>query len=589
VCNKIGGIYTVLSSKAVQAITTFGHANYLAIGPWTGTQPDTFAPAVEPSWLSPVLSQLRDQGYTIHFGSWLIDGSPQVVLIDWQPLVARNADLKRELWEYAKLDTLNTDFYDIDQPLLWSQAVAILVQALAATRGEQPTLFHGHEWWTSGAILRLQQAAEQGGPRVATVFTTHATVLGRALSSRGVDIYATLSTTNPDQAAADCNVTTKHQLERLAAQHATTFTTVSRITGREATQYLGRTPTTYTENGLDRALFPNYDELTLERARMRQQLNDFLEAYLFPSHQIDLDRAQLQFTMGRYEHHNKGYDTYIQALGRLNTHLKHEHDPRPVVAFLFIPGGHQGLAPETQQHLQLHAQLRQLLNQAGISQHHRSYRHMWDVGHARCDDTLALLPKLTRDRAVALVQRHATTAAVPVSPLTLSYPEESIITEATNAGLFNRAEDPVKLIWIPCYLDGFDPLFGTPLYNLVMGCDLGVFPSVYEPWGYTPMEGMIHGAPSITSDLAGFGIALDHLPNAATNPGFTILRRDGVSQEDAVATLATLLQQSLQTDARTYTDQRIAAYQAMKSFDWSELYAAYHTAYDHALRTVSPA
>jgi glycogen synthase len=592
VCNKIGGIYTVLASKAVHAQALFGRDNYLTIGPWTGQQPAVFQPTQTPQWLDPILEAMRKDGYTVYFGNWLIDGNPQTILIDWAPLLPKNAELKTQLWEYAGLDTLNTDFYDIDQPLLWSQAVAILVQRIATTRAESEnstehipkTIFHGHEWWMSGAILRLHQQAENGSVTVPTVFTTHATVLGRALSSRGVDIYATLLETDPVLAAKECNVTTKHQLEMLAARHATTFTTVSRITGREAAQYLGRTPTTYTENGLDLSLFPTYDELVLKRTQMREVLNQFIEAYFFPSYQFDVTNAQIQFTMGRYEHHNKGYDTHLAALGRLNTQLKHEVNPRTVVAFFFVPGGQHGVDPAAAQRMQLRQHLGRALAQSHTAQSHVQYHHLWQVGTKVCEDALSVVPPLLRERITNLVERYPGPAEVPISPFILQYPDDSIVQSAKAAGLLNRAEDPVKVVWIPSYLDGFDPLFGVPLYDLVSACDLGVFPSLYEPWGYTPMESIVHGVPCITSDLAGFGLAISHLPDYSTTmPGCTVIRRDATATEDSIANLATQLHQRLHQTNRDHNEARISAFQAMRHFDWKVLYPAYTKAYQHAI------
>ena len=336
VCNKVGGIHTVLTSKMSWAQKEFpGH--YFAVGPYfsEGT-PGEFQELALPPDLQKVADMVSPQGITLHYGTWNIPTTPPVLLIAWEGLVGKLNDLKSRYWERYQLDSLNTDFYDVDQPLLWSTAIGMVVEAYSAVHNE-PTIVHAHEWMSGGAILYLNSLAANS---VKTVFTTHATVLGRALSGQGISIYDDLHSIDPTEAAKTSGVTTKHQIEAFSAQNATVFTTVSQVTAEEAARFLGREADIITENGLNLEDFLPFDALSIRRQAIRTQLEEFVAAYFFPYYHIDLNATSYQFTMGRYEPHNKGYDVYLESLGQLNTQLKEEGSGQTVLSFFLVPGDH---------------------------------------------------------------------------------------------------------------------------------------------------------------------------------------------------------------------------------------------------------
>ena len=572
VCNKVGGIHTVLTTKLARAQAIFAD-RYIAIGPWQNQNP-TFHEDALPENFKKAAKKMGQQGIGIHYGHWLTDGQPATLLIDWQGFVPQVNSLKGTLWEEFKLDSLHTDFYDVDQPLLWSTAVGMVVKALAEEWG-QPVLFHGHEWLAAGAFLTLHTCKS-----VKSVFTTHATVLGRALSSEGTDIYSRLNEINPDDAAAQHGVTTKHQLEKLAATTATMFTTVSSLTGREATAFLGRKPDVITENGVDPLLFPSFDVLCDLHTEMREELHDFVSSYFFPSYQFDLRKTSYVFTMGRYETHNKGYDVLLESLAALNAKLKEKRNTETVVACFFVPGDAMGVRSEVPFQQTAHRHISNLLQNYTSLQQRELYLDLW--ANPDCTNSLSILPPHVLDQIKQLVLRLPHYDSVPLSPYQLRHPEQdAILSIAQHLGLNNTEDDRVKVLFFPAYFDGFDGIFNKSLYDIISGCDLGIFPSLYEPWGYTPMESLAMGIPAVTSNLAGFGLAVaEH----ADNKGIYVLERESHTDEETKDLLTQQLQDFLKRSDRDRLLKRMEAYQAVQAFSWDILYSKYLTTYTQAIR-----
>lgn len=579
VCNKVGGIHTVLATKLAHAKQAFDN-HYLSVGPWVGPNNLAFHQEEWPKEWAKLPAELADRGVTAYYGRWLIDGSPMTVLLDWNGLVPQLNQIKAKFWELYQWESMGSDFYDVDTPLLWSYSVGILAEALAKIEGK--VLLQAHEWMAGGAVLYLNQTKH---PDIKTVFTTHATVLGRALSSRGVKIYAELPETDPDQKARECNIVPKHQLEALSAQQANIFTTVSRLTGREAAVYLKRNPDYITENGLDMSLFPDVEAALALKKESRQQLVEFLTAYFYPSYRFPVQNAFLTFTMGRYETHNKGYDLYLSALKLLNEKYKAEikegkRDPesKALVALFLVPGDQIGVRPEVLRQLAVFAHAKDQLLNCYHNQEQILLESILD--RDRQVPTSELIPAQIQEEIRRLVLPLAHPDEVPISPMQLRNPgQDSISQIAKSLGLDNAEDDPVKVVFIPAYVDGFDGLFNKPLYNMVAGCDLGVFPSYYEPWGYTPMESLALLNPAITSDLAGFGIAVEQ---RGIDHGVWMLDRETVDDNTAAIKLAELIEAAYQTSDRDFLDLRLMAYQAAEKFDWNILFANYQEAYKAA-------
>jgi phosphorylase/glycogen(starch) synthase len=527
VCNKVGGMHTVVTSKLHQVQAEFG-SRYLAIGPYLAAQNPTFREEPLPVELQGVANALAEQGVHVHYGHWLISGEPATVLLDWQGLLPHLNDIKSTLWQRYQLDTLGSNFYDIDQPLLWSTAVGMFCR-LAAENDPTPLTVQVHEWMSAGTILEL---ATNQPTNVRTVFTTHATVLGRALCSQNVFIYDKLDKLNPAEEARRLGVGTKHHLEALAAQKATIFTTVSKITAEEGTAFLGRQPDVITENGLDLNTFPLFDTLAWQAKNVRQKIESFLQDYFAPSYALKTSNYVLHCTMGRYEVHNKGYDLYLQSLGEINQKLQGT-DEKGIIALFFVPGDYVTIRPEVSLMVSLH--------------------------------------RLTIDK----IPQFPSYLQVPASPYILRQGgQETITSLCKQYGLLNRQEDKVKVIFFPAYFNGLDGIFNEHIYNLVSACDLGVFPSLYEPWGYTPLEAIALGVPVVTSDLAGFGRAIGSNSSAV----FTIDRRHGDTSK-SLAQLTSTLNLSRTDTQRSWVERKITAYHTAQNYSWERLYSNYEKAY----------
>lgn len=577
VCNKVGGIYTVVTSKLAQTREAYPN-RYLAIGPYLGESSDnnpTFQAKETPEYLWPVFEEASNRGVNLHFGTWLVDGEPDAILVDWSPLVSKNGDFKKLYWEKYQLDSLNSDFYDVDQPMLWSTAIGIFAQIYHQKLNRLVDI-QVHEWMTGGSILYLRSQNEDlSGIRC--VFTTHATVLGRALCSRNIFIYDKFDQLEQDSQARSLGVITKHQIERISAQKAESFTTVSQITAEEATAFLGRKPDVITENGLDTESFPDFAELSIMRQKTRRLLEDFIAAYFFPSYRFDLSRTYLQFSIGRYEMHNKGYDLYLQALAELNQQLIREKSSKTIVSFFLIPGDAGPIRPETQNQLKVYRYIKQILDNLGNVESQKLYTDLCENRRPS-----ASLPNDTQAYLRQLMAHLSRDKNPEISPYYLNHPDQDqILNQAKAVGLNNSEEDRVKIVFFPIYFEGFDGIFNIPFYELLAGFDLGVFPSFYEPWGYTPMESLAMGVPAITCNLAGFGRSCEEKRkiNSYTDSGVMILNRRR-QESRSLNDLVDMLQLSIDETSREWLNRRISAYQIIQTYSWSLLFDAYKQAYN---------
>jgi len=498
VCNKVGGIYTVVASKARQMIKHYGDG-YIAVGPYFPKKAfGTFEEILPPEAIKNVFDRLRNDGIDCHYGNWLVTGSPKVILIDFTRFTEKTNNIKKEFWDNYGLDTLGTTYYDVDEPLIWSYAAGTMIAALSEVLDGQGVA-HCHEWLAGGALLRLKST------NVATVFTTHATMLGRTLVSDHVNIYDQLDTINPEAEAhrRGQGLWSKWQIEHLCANNADIFTTVSEITGIEATRLLGRKPEVLLFNGLDMAKFPTFEECSVRHKLFKSKLFEFIMYTFFPYYTFDLNNTLIFFLSGRYEFHDKGIDVFIRALGRLNDKLKDEKSNMTIVAFIFVPGNIRGIKAEMLENRTMFFDVHDFVHDDINDIANNIIRNI--IG-GRDVAKGALFDEDSMQEVKRKVLRFKKKGQPPVCTHDL-YDEnqDAILNTLINAGLDNMEDDKVKAIYYPIYLTGADGLLNVSYYESMQGGHLGVFPSIYEPWGYTPLEAAALGVPSITSDLAGFG------------------------------------------------------------------------------------
>ena len=127
---------------------------------------------------------------------------------------------------------------------------------------------------------------------------------------------------------------------------------------------------------------------------------------------------------------------------------------------------------------------------------------------------------------------------------------DPILRHYRHRGLFNGPEDPVKVIFHPEFVTATSPLFNLDYQQFVRGCHMGIFPSYYEPWGYTPMECVALGLPAVTTDLSGFGAYVQHhVPNAA-HQGICVLNRRTRGFEETTSNLVDYLMAFAQMNRR---------------------------------------
>ena len=520
VCNKVGGIYAVVSSKILEALAAFGE-NYFLLGPDLGNNPD-FEETDEPCWQE--LRQETDRrNLSCRFGRWNIPGRPKVILVGYRDRYDQS-QLLFSLWNRYGVDSISGG-WDYVEPVMFSTACGEVIEAACKALnipGDGPALAHFHEWMCGGGLLYLKANA----PYVGTVFTTHATMLGRSMAGSGFDIYKQMHQINPKHEAGAYNITAKCSMETASAREADCFTTVSRITADEAGVFLGRTPDVLTLNGLDLRVIPDYSRDRSLAAASRQRL---LEAAGRLLRRRLPEDTRIFLVSGRYEYHNKGIDVFLDALGMVNTALSQSQSN--VLALCAVMGGHSGVNADA-----VSGDPAKLPGQGGfwISSHH-----------------------------------------------VYNQPNDPILNACQRLGLDNRPENHVQVIFDPALLDGKDGFLNMRYEEVLAACDLGVFPSWYEPWGYTPQESAAHAVPTVTTDLSGFGIWVRS--SQRDKNGVTIICRRQTSYDESAASLRDVLLQYASLPEEQMQEHRHMVRHVAEGCSWEQFFPYYVQAYGLAL------
>ncbi len=561
ICNKVGGIYTVVSSKAQRMVERYGDG-YVAIGPYFPTKVvGAFEEKVPPDALKVSFDALKQEGIECHYGTWLIKGNPNTILIDTTRFAKHANGIKSFLWDTYKIDTLGTSWNDVDEPLVWAWAAGKLAEKLGG-------VCHCHEWLAGGALLYLKSHHASVG----TVFTTHATVLGRALASEG-RLYDVMDSVDADAEAAKYGqgLKAKFQIEKQSAKHADVFTTVSEITGIEAEKFLGRKPDVLLPNGLDMATYPTFEEVSIRHKRMKAKLFDFIIASFFPSYSFDLNNTLVYFIAGRAEFHDKGIDIFVKALGRLNDQLKAEHSDKTIVAFFFVPGAVRAIKQGLLESKTYYRDLKETITEDVDEIEHNLLQAL--ISGQPITEPRVFNEELRADMKRKLL-RFKRNGNPPVCTHEMQG-DDQILQAFSNAGLDNDADDRVKVIYYPTYLNGADGLLDMNYYDAMQGAHLGVFPSYYEPWGYTPLEAGALGVPSITTDLAGFGRFICKECTLPQNPGIWVLKRWKRTDEQVVEELTQTMHMYAILQKHHRIANKIAARQIADRADWSSFIERY--------------
>lgn len=527
VCNKVGGIYTVLSMRA-KTMQERLKDQIIFIGPDCTKDAENIYFKEDKSLFAEWVQVTNDEGLSIKVGHWDIPGLPIAILIDYTSFFAQKNEFYGNLWQQYKVDSLHA-YGDYDDSAMFSYAAAKVVESYYRhyLLNHKNVIFHANEWQTGFAALVLQYRV----PEIATLFTTHATGIGRSIAGNNKPLYGYLPAYNGDQMAGELNMESKHSIEKQTALHVDCFTTVSEITALECKELLDKPVDVVLPNGFEDDFVPKGVAFTNKRRAARKHLLHIAEALTGDT--LD-DDTLIVSTSGRYEFRNKGIDVFIEAMNRLN---HDENMQRKVVAFIEVPGWVANPRADLQERLLSGKKYETALEQPLLT--HRLHN----------EDT------------------------------------DSVLGMAQYLGLNNEKENRVKLIFVPCYLDGADGIVNKSYYDIILGNDLCVYPSYYEPWGYTPLESIAFKVPCITTDLAGFGLWVNGAKGKACEieDGVKVIHRTDDNYSEVAESIKETILSYAKMNKTTANKCRTNAQKLSKKALWSEFFKAYETAYAKAL------
>jgi glycogen(starch) synthase len=581
VCNPVGGIYQVLRSKAPIMVNRWQN-RYLMVGPYAGQKSQLeIEPRRPTGWLAQVVEGLREEGITAHSGRWLVQSRPRALLLEQRLSTTKLDEVKYRIWKEHGLESPGNDNLT-DGVIAFCDALHKMMRVLCRVwegRGQQSrrVLAHFHEWMSGLAIpmIRREQL------NCAVVFTTHATLTGRYIASSEGDFYSRLPTIRHEAEAARFGIAAQHHYERAAAHGAHVMTTISPITAEECSVLLGRKPDLILPNGLNIDRYNVGHEFQTLHAQFKEKIHEFVMGHFFPSYSFDLEQTTYMFSSGRYEPRNKGFDLCLEACARLNQQLRREESKRTVVFFIVTRREHRHLRPEVLQSRGVLFELREVCRSITESMGEELFRKAAAGERVTLDDLLNEYWRLRLRRTQAALK---TGRLPPVVTHTLGdEDDDEVLRTIRRLGLVNSPEDRVKVVYHPDFITTTNPLWRIEYEQFVRGCHLGLFPSAYEPWGYTPLECVALGVPAVTSDLAGFGrYVAENFPDH-DRWGMYIIPRRGRSTEEAAETLARRMWEFCRLDRRGRIQIRNEVERRSWNFEWERLGRPYHVAHDLAV------
>ncbi len=528
VCNKVGGIYTVLSTKA-KTLQKLYKDKIIFIGPdvWSENNPSPYF--IESKTL---LKEWRSQavlpdGMDFRVGRWDVPGKPIVILVKYQSLYQFKNHLYAEMWDRFKVDSLHA-YGDYDESCMFAYASALIIESYGIYIGldSRKVITHFNEWTTGMGLLYTKAHM----PCFATVFTTHATSIGRSICGNNKPLYDYMDGYNGDQMAEQLNMQSKHSLEKAAARNADCFTTVSNVTAVECEQLLGRRPDIVTPNGFEQNFVPPKSKYAEKREKAREILLNVASSLL--GYNVPED-AFLIATSGRNEYRNKGIDLFIDSVNNLRYSAK--NIKRDIIAFIMVPA--------------------------------------W-VDQPRRD----LVKSMSESRKSPLENRIITHTLH-------DYSSDAIYNRLNYLGMHNSDHENVKVLYVPSYLNGDDGIFNMTYYDLLNGLDATAFPSYYEPWGYTPLESIAFGVPTITTDLSGFGQwVLANFINKFDDCGVNVMHRSDSNYLEVVQELVDDICFLAMAGEKEIRAIREAAMATSKQAAWNYFIEDYVIAFDIALK-----
>lgn len=528
VCNKVGGIYTVLSTRA-KTLQDALKDRIIFIGPdcWGEKECPYFREDSKlfKDWKKETLKE----GLNIKVGRWTIPGDPIAIMVDFMPYFSKKDQIYGQLWENYQVDSLHA-YGDYDEASMFSYAAALVVESFYKfyLDDTKKVVYHGNEWMTGLGLLYVNKFL----PQIATIFTTHATSIGRSIAGNNKPLYDYLFAYNGDQMSGELNVQSKHSIEKQTAKYVDCFTTVSEITAKECVELLDKPVDVVLPNGFENNFVPKGAAFTRKRKEARKRLLDVANALMG----TDLDDDTLIVsTSGRYEFRNKGIDVFIEAMNRL---LRDKDLTKNVVAFIEVPG--------------------------------------W-VGEPRKD---------LQERLASGKKYDTPLEVCEITHWLNNMSHDNVLEMLKYFDMHNYKDDKVKLIFLPCYLTGDDGIINMTYYDVILGNDLCIYPSYYEPWGYTPLESIAFKVPCITTDLSGFGLWANSIKGdySEIEDGAKVIHRTDYNYSEVADIIKdTVAKYSNMSDDEVKKARQNADKLSKKAL-WSQFIKYYYDAYDFALR-----
>ncbi|CCH46344.1 glycogen(starch) synthase [Wickerhamomyces ciferrii] len=587
VANRVGGIYSVLKSKA--PITSQEYKDrYTLIGPlsYQSAAVEVEELKVTDPHIKTALDSMASRGIKFLYGRWLIEGAPRVLLFDVGSASHHLDEWKTDLWNISGIPTPNGD-HETNNAILLGYLVAWFLGELVYHDRERAVIAHFHEW-LAGVALPLCRKRKID---VTTVFTTHATLLGRYLCAGSVDFYNNLANFDVDAEAGKRGIYHRYCIERAAAHSSDVFTTVSLITAYEAEHLLKRKPDGVLPNGLNVVKFQAVHEFQNLHAVKKEKINEFIKGHFYGHYDFDLENTLYFFISGRYEYRNKGVDFFIESLARLNHKLKESGSKTTVVAFIIMPAQTHSYTVETLKGQAVIKSLENTVKEVQNSIGHRLIEHCSRFQqHGKeipdLDDLISPSDRVLLKRRVFALKRDG---LPPIVTHNMSDDaNDPILNQIRRVGLFNNPSDRVKIIFHPEFLNANNPILPLDYDEFVRGCHLGVFPSYYEPWGYTPAECTVMGVPSITTNLSGFGGYMENLIENSSDYGIYINDRRLKSVDESIDQLADQMFDFTKKTRRQRINQRNRTERLSDLLDWKRMGLEYVKARNLALRRAYP-
>ncbi|MGL4411752.1 MAG: glycogen/starch synthase [Bacteroidales bacterium] len=528
VCNKVGGIYTVLSTRAKSL--QMGHKDkVIFVGPDLCDENPLFQE--DKSLLKEWRLKAQSDGLYIRVGRWAVPGSPIAILVGFNDYYHRLPMLFAKMWEKYKVES-HAAYGDYEEACAFAFASAEVIENLLDYNQlgvpKDSTVVHFNEWTTGMGALHLQLTQ----PKVATMFTTHATSIGRSICGNNKPLYGSLSEYNGDQMARELNMVSKHSLEKCTAHAVDAFTTVSAITAKECEALLDKKVDVVLPNGFEPSFVPQEELYNQSRIAARENMLR-VASRLTGCDYID-QQTMIVVNSGRYEFRNKGVDLFVDSVNRLRT-MDIPNNKR-VIAFVMVPADSAGAREDLKEYLDSEIELKGLPNP--IVTHNLNNIHL-----------------------------------------------DRLMNQMQWLGMHNHPDERVHLIFVPVYLNGEDGIFNLTYYQLIPGFDLTIFPSYYEPWGYTPLESIAFGVPTVTTNLAGFGLwASTQVDTTSIEYGVEVINRDDSNEVEVSMKMADLMKQYAMKSQEECSLIRQRSVDCAKLADWAHFIKYYYQAYSVAIK-----